>query len=494
MQLSVTSKTRKEANLMKNRVLVVDDEKLVRWSVGQALSESNCEVELASSGEEAVEKANQVKFDMVVTDLKMDGINGVQTIREIKKVIPGIKAVMITAYGTEKDAWEARNEGISLWMAKPFQMSELTRFIQGLLTENVQEQVVNPPQSSSFNPHISKLLSFVAIILALQFSLVNFTLAQNFKSTRVSLDSKSGSVSKDAYSVEYLYSIKDGGTKYDRLLTLSNMYFDSRFKELYVVDLGANRVLSFDTNGMPRQNMKNFGKVKNPVSVTQDSQGNIYIADVAQPLIVVLNYFGAVKGYLDLSSLDTTSKESIRIKKIVMDNKDRLLVAENKGNRIFVLDSLDGKLLHQYGGAEDKEVHFKAITDMILDDHDNLLVLDSGKNQVMILNPEGQLIRSFGKSGSSPYTLGLASGLTWDNDRKWIIVTDSARHEVLFFDQYGECFFEFGGLGRGIGYFYFPRGAAIDSNQRIYILEPDVARIQVFQIHSNPSPKEEKAS
>src|SRR5512141_129364 len=101
---------------MKYRVLVVDDEKLVRWSVGQALSDMNCEVELASSGEEAVDKAKTIQFDLVISDLKMDGINGVEAVRTIKKQSPETKAVVITAYGTEKDAWDARNEGICLWM------------------------------------------------------------------------------------------------------------------------------------------------------------------------------------------------------------------------------------------------------------------------------------------------------------------------------------------------------------------------------------------
>ena len=81
--------------------MIVDDEKLVTWSVGQALSDSGYKVELASSGEEAVAKASEIKFDLIVTDLKMDGISGVETVRQIKDMSPDTKAVIITAYGTE---------------------------------------------------------------------------------------------------------------------------------------------------------------------------------------------------------------------------------------------------------------------------------------------------------------------------------------------------------------------------------------------------------
>ncbi len=490
---------------MKYTVLVVDDEKLVRWSVGQVLSDNDCEIELASSGEEAIEKAKQIKFDLIVTDLKMDGLNGVETVREIKKILPKIKAIVITAYGTEKDAWEARNENIALWMAKPFDMKDLIRYIKDLLKETGVEKEKDS-FSTQKSGHGLTLLSFLSLLFIFQFCCHTLTFAQD----------QTAPVSSSKYIAQYLYTIKDAGTKYEKLNTPYTIYFDSNDKEIYVVDLGSHRIFSYDTNGVITHEWNSFGKIKYPGSVTQDQEGNFYVGDVSKPLIAILNYLGNVKGYLDLSKMLTQSEQTtqpsfftnsdskkntktanppeISIRKLLIDKQDRLYVGDSKKNRIFIVDIITGELIKEISGKKNPDIVIKSLTDMALDDRGDLLVLDAARNQVLVINPEGDLIRSFGKTGDGDYFLGLASGLAYDESRKWIMVTDSSHHRVLLYDEDGECFFGFGRLGMTNGLFYFPHGIAIDSNQHIYVLEPDMNRIQVFQVLTQTPPLEEKKS
>ena len=122
------------------RILVVDDEKLVRWSVGETLSKNNYTVELASSGEEAVKKAQslfekkQLGFDLVISDLKMDGMNGIEVAQEMKRISPETKVMVITAFHSELEEQQIRDKSIAVWLEKPFEMQRLTEIVQQLLS------------------------------------------------------------------------------------------------------------------------------------------------------------------------------------------------------------------------------------------------------------------------------------------------------------------------------------------------------------------------
>ena len=287
---------------------------------------------------------------------------------------------------------------------------------------------------------------------------------------------------ENKYTAQYLYTIENAGTKYNTFNTPSDISFDPNSNEIYVVDLGTKRVLSLDTNGVVTHEWKNFGKLQNPGSVAIDSRGNLYVGDIAEPEIVVLNYFGKVNRYLDLTSMVTTGSNNIRIHKLAVDKQDQLYIGDNQNNRIIVVDLFNDTVICELTGVPKSETAVTSITDMVFDAQGNLEVLDGGQNRIMVLTPVGELIRSFGISGGTKYTLGMASGISYDPQRKWTLVTDATRHYVLVYDQYGECIYEFGGLGKRPGSFYFPRGITVDSNQHIYVLEPDMNRIQVFNV------------
>ena len=101
-------------------ILVVDDEPDMRIALTHALSRSGYSVESASSGFEALEKFEADKFSLIITDMKMPGMSGIEVLGKVKKTSPKIPVIMITAYGTINNAVEAMQEGASDYILKPF--------------------------------------------------------------------------------------------------------------------------------------------------------------------------------------------------------------------------------------------------------------------------------------------------------------------------------------------------------------------------------------
>ena len=111
-------------------LLFVDDEPALRSLMAERLMERGFDVVEADSGEEALQYLDQFAFDIVVTDLKMPGIDGTRVIEAARERYPGIVAIVITGYGTVKDAVDAIKKGASDFVAKPFQFDELMHVLQ----------------------------------------------------------------------------------------------------------------------------------------------------------------------------------------------------------------------------------------------------------------------------------------------------------------------------------------------------------------------------
>jgi len=110
-------------------ILVVDDEPRVRELLKTLLARQGYEVWMCGSGEEAKEVARQETFDMIVTDLKMPGIDGLHLIQQIKEEQPDIAAVMVTGYATVETAVEALRHGADDYVTKPFNVEELRKVV-----------------------------------------------------------------------------------------------------------------------------------------------------------------------------------------------------------------------------------------------------------------------------------------------------------------------------------------------------------------------------
>jgi DNA-binding NtrC family response regulator len=123
-------------------LLFADDEPALRSLMAERLTERGFEVVEADSGERAVELLSQFAFDVVITDLRMPGVDGTQVIEVARQRYPGIVVIVITGYGTVKDAVDAIKRGATDFVAKPFQFDELMHVLhkameqQRLASEN----------------------------------------------------------------------------------------------------------------------------------------------------------------------------------------------------------------------------------------------------------------------------------------------------------------------------------------------------------------------
>jgi len=107
------------------RVLVVDDEKAMLLALRGVLSREGYQVETASSGEEARRLVETGSFHVMVTDLSMRGVSGMELLEHARRVDPDLAVVMVTAHGSEKIAVQAMKLGAVDYLPKPFDNDEL---------------------------------------------------------------------------------------------------------------------------------------------------------------------------------------------------------------------------------------------------------------------------------------------------------------------------------------------------------------------------------
>ncbi len=106
-------------------LLFADDEPSLRALMAERLGERGFEVVEADSGDRALELLDQFAFDVVITDLRMPGVDGTHVIEVARQRYPSIVIIVITGYGTVKDAVDAIKRGATDFIAKPFQFEEL---------------------------------------------------------------------------------------------------------------------------------------------------------------------------------------------------------------------------------------------------------------------------------------------------------------------------------------------------------------------------------
>ena len=114
----------------KASILVIDDEKIVHESCGRILREEGYEVKTALSGQEALQKLKKKRYDLVLSDIKMPGMDGVETLEEIKKEVPDITVVMFTAYTSVSTARDSMKLGAFDYLPKPFTPEELLAVVK----------------------------------------------------------------------------------------------------------------------------------------------------------------------------------------------------------------------------------------------------------------------------------------------------------------------------------------------------------------------------
>ena len=119
--------------MRKTRILVVDDEHLIRWSLEQSLTKQGYEVAQAASGEEALKLVRDDAPDLVLLDIQLPGINGLEVLERIKEIDSQIIVIMVTALGVVETAVKAMRSGAYDYVNKPFNLDELAIVIKKAL-------------------------------------------------------------------------------------------------------------------------------------------------------------------------------------------------------------------------------------------------------------------------------------------------------------------------------------------------------------------------
>ena len=127
----------------KTNILVVDDLRSMRLTLGGILEDEGHNVVIAEDGYQAIEAVRKTHFDVIFMDIKMPGIDGVQTFREVKKIDPKAAVIMMTAYSVEDLVKEALEEGAYTVVYKAFDIGRIIAIIEELARQRVLILVVD---------------------------------------------------------------------------------------------------------------------------------------------------------------------------------------------------------------------------------------------------------------------------------------------------------------------------------------------------------------
>ena len=111
-------------------VLILDDEPIVCKRLQSALEKNGYAVESFLESAKALARVGEKKFDIVITDLKMKGIDGMQFLTEVKKNAPETEVIVITGFATMETAKESFRKGVFDFLAKPFKLGEIQDVIR----------------------------------------------------------------------------------------------------------------------------------------------------------------------------------------------------------------------------------------------------------------------------------------------------------------------------------------------------------------------------
>ncbi|GJL56833.1 MAG: acetoacetate metabolism regulatory protein AtoC [Nitrospirales bacterium] len=140
-------------------ILVIDDEPLMRLSMVDALQAIGYEVEEAFTGTEGLEKVRTARFDVVITDLRLPGADGLEIVQACKDQHANTEVILITAHGSVDTAVQAMKRGAYDYITKPFSMDELL-----LVVERVSKVVVLQRENRELRNELDSKFSFQGII------------------------------------------------------------------------------------------------------------------------------------------------------------------------------------------------------------------------------------------------------------------------------------------------------------------------------------------
>jgi ATP-dependent Lon protease len=128
-----------------SQVLVVDDEEIARTNLEYILRKEGHQVSTAANGMEALKKVRAQEFDIVLTDLKMEKMDGIQLLESVKQIAPHTEIVMVTGYATVSSAVDALKKGAAHYLSKPIKLDELRSTVRNIIDKKRHMQMNRGP-------------------------------------------------------------------------------------------------------------------------------------------------------------------------------------------------------------------------------------------------------------------------------------------------------------------------------------------------------------
>jgi DNA-binding response OmpR family regulator len=130
-------------------ILIVDDEKNIRLTLSQALETLGAVIDTAANGEEALTKLKEKEFGLILLDIRMPGMDGMEVLHRVREIRPDIRVIMITAYGTVEAAVEAMKLGAVDFLQKPFDPEEIRELVLRVMDREKLDEMKSVDYSSS---------------------------------------------------------------------------------------------------------------------------------------------------------------------------------------------------------------------------------------------------------------------------------------------------------------------------------------------------------
>lgn len=152
---------------MRTNVLVVDDDDHMRIALKESLSKAGYAVSLAGNGLEAVEEIDRRSFDLLITDVKMPQLNGIDLLQHVKDKRPLLPVILITAYGTVQDAVKVIKKGAFDYIQKPFNTDTLYGVVKRALGVNAGKVIYTSREMKNVLSSAQKVAGTDATVLVL---------------------------------------------------------------------------------------------------------------------------------------------------------------------------------------------------------------------------------------------------------------------------------------------------------------------------------------
>lgn len=123
----------KENLTPKEKILIVDDEEIMRNFLLDVFMDEGYNLDSAADGEEALEKISKNKYQLIITDIQMPGVDGTEVLKKAKESSPETEVIVITGYASPQTKQECQRLGAAYYIAKPFQINQIRAVVHKLV-------------------------------------------------------------------------------------------------------------------------------------------------------------------------------------------------------------------------------------------------------------------------------------------------------------------------------------------------------------------------